>query len=201
MSDNTKVTIKNISLLKSHLSCHAMAVASYKLSEKSYYQYRKQLSKLPTETIQQFQDLEPIHVVLKQFVDMESNKKTTQYKFFSGWFWLLLCREKNIKEVRVILHTKDDFAYIEQASWSYLLACELKCMHRNTGLAQLSKAIELVPKDLRKALLGEHYSWSSSKIVQKLSGESNKVLSAQIKNISPQVAIKRSIFDELITEN
>ena len=196
-----KVTIKNISLLKSHLSCHTKAVESYKLSEKSYYQYRKQLSKLPTETIQQFQDLEPIHAVLKQFVDTENDKKITQYKFFSGWFWLLLCREKNIKEVRVILHTKDDLAYIEQASWSYLLACEFKCKHRNTGLAQLSKAIEHVPKDLRKTLLGEHYSWSSSKIIQRLSGESNKVLSAQIKNISPQVAIKRSIFDELITEN
>lgn len=206
MSNSKKVTIKNISLNKSHLSCHHKAVKSYKLSERFYYQYRKQLSKLPDETIEKFQDLEPLHVTSKVVTIKKINKKTkketsvkkTQYKFFSGWFWLLLCREKNIKEVRVILHFEGDLSCIEQASWLYLLSCEFKTLHRNRGLAQLSEAIEQVPKGFRKSLLGEHYSWSPSRIIQNLSSETNKVISAQIDKKTSDIKMKTSIFDELI---
>ena len=201
MSYNNKVTIKNISLVKSHVSCHFGALESYQLSERTRYQYLKQLNKLPVDTIQQLQALEPLHVVVCKTIDKKNNKKSTQYKFFSGWFWLLLCREKNIKEVKVILHQEQGIAHIKQAAWVYLLACELKCMHRKTGLGQLSQVVEQAPIDLRKSLLGDCYSWSSSQVIQTLSQESSDAVRIQTKKLSSVSIVKKSIFDELIRGN
>lgn len=195
--ENKKVLVKDISLSNCHLSCHPEALNPYQLSERFRYQYLNELHKLPLNSIQQIQFLDPIHVV---FDKKHSNKKA-QYKFFSGWFWLSLCRELKIKEVRVILHQEEDGEFIEQASWLYLLACELKCMNRKLGLGQLSQTMEYAPKHIIKTVLGECYSYSSTQIIQNISAESSDVLKTQIKKLSPKVSVKKSIFDELLGGN
>lgn len=194
--ENKKVLVKDISLSNCRISCHSIALNSYKLSEKFRYQYLSELHRLPSNSIQQIQFLDPIHVV---FNKKKSNEKG-QYKFFSGWFWLSLCRELKIKEVRVILHQEEDGDFIEHASWLYLLACELKCMNRKVGLGQLSQAMEYAPKHIMKTFLGECYSYSPTQIIQNISTESSDVLKTQVKKLSPKISVKKSIFDELLGE-
>jgi len=190
-----KVTIKKIALSNSQLVCHPAALKSYHLSNKFRYQYLNQLNKLPLETIKQIQLLDPIHVVHQNEL---GNKK--QFYFFSGWFWLLLCRELNINEITIILHQNIETTFIEEASWLYILVCEMKCMNRKVGLGQLSTMVNDAPNSVIKTILGDHYSYSSTTTIENISNESRDVLQGQVKNLSSLVNTKKSILDELLQE-
>lgn len=196
-----KGSLRDISLDKYPLYCHPEALTAYQLSEKYSYQYIEQLDKLPSDTIKKLQYLEPIHVATVKHFDKKSSKYKIHYQFFSGWFWLSLCRKKDIKKVRVIVYPDDNKHYFEEVSWLYMLACEFTCMNKKIGLGQMHQTMEQLPKPLKKQLLGDSYSWSSNQTIQNLSNENAKKIRAQADKLTLKTSPKKSILDELLKGN
>ena len=195
---SNKNSSKKINLTRTQLYCHPDALNAFKLSNKFKYSYLKQLEELPTETIEKLSYLEPIHVVVSKNLDKKRGSSQSHYQFFSGWFWLPLCRKKGVNELKIIIHSQLESSLIEEFSWLYMLSCEFKCMQKSLALGQMYQAIEQLKSHQKKELFGKQYSWSSNKIIQNLTLESFITIKRQAKQIPRSNHHKVSIFDQLL---
>ena len=185
---SSSITTRLISFEK-NIECHTAAVSALELSKK--FNYTGNNPALTNELLQAMNKLKPLQCILEKDV----------YYYFANWHFIDTFQRRNIQKVYVSIHNTLSNVDIENLSYSHLLF-DLLSSPRENQFGVCSAIISELNTSFVKELSGENYSYSASRVVEKITLANRNTIHNQLKKLDiPKKDIakpKLSILDRLL---
>jgi hypothetical protein len=173
------------------IECHQAALPALELSKK--YDYLGGESSLTNELLQAMNKLKPVQCIHENEV----------FYYFANWHFIDTFQSRKIQKVYVSIHSTLGDADIENLSYAHLLF-DLLSIPKQHQLGICSSLVAELHPAFVKELVGENYSYSASRVVEKITQSNRNTIANQLKKLDvPENNIsesKLSVLDRLLTK-
>lgn len=187
---SANVSTKLVSFDK-QIECHQAAIPALKLSKR--FDSLGGEPSLTNELLQAMNKLKPLQCILDNGV----------YYYFANWHFIDTFQSRNIQKVYVSIHSTLSYNDIENLSFSHLLFDIISTPKENV-LGICSSLVSEIHPTYVKELFGKNYSYSASRVVEKITKSNRNTIGNQVKKLDvPENNIsesKLSILDRLLTK-
>lgn len=186
MSANVSTKLINFD---KEIECHPAAIPAIELTRKYVHIGNEQA--LSNVLLQNMNKLKPLQCIIENDV----------YYYFANWHFIDTFQRRNIQKVYVSIHNTLSDADIENLSYSHLLF-DLLSSPRENQFGVCSAIISELKPSFVKELSEENYSYSASRVVEKITLANRNTIGNQLKKLDiPKKDIakpKLSILDRLL---
>lgn len=187
---SANVSTKLVSFDK-QIECHQAAIPALELSKK--FDYLGGESSLTNELLQTMNKLKPLQCILENGV----------LYYFANWHFIDTFQSRNIHKVYVSIHNTLTDGDIENLSYAHLLF-DLLSIPKQHQLGICSSLVAELHPSFVKELVGENYSYSASRVVEKITKANRNTIGNQLKKLDIQENnvsdTKLSILDRLLSK-
>lgn len=173
------------------IECHQAAIQALELSKK--FDYLGGESSLTNELLQTMNKLKPLQCILENDV----------LYYFANWHFIDTFQSRNIQKVYVSIHNTLSYYDIENLSFSHLLF-DILSTPREHELGICSSLVSEIDPAYVKELFGKNYSYSTSRVVEKITQSNRNTIANQLKKLYFQEnkisESKMSILDRLLNK-